>query len=174
MTPPFVVEPLGAGHDRRGFTCGAEPLDRYFHERVTQDIRRRIANCFVAVDGVGAVAGYYTLSAAGLPMTDLPEEEAKRLPRYPLLPACRIGRLAVATTASGHGLGAAFVVDAVTRAMRAEPAIFALLVDAKDEAAARFYAHLGFRPLASRKSGFYLPVAEVARQVVATRQASGR
>lgn len=174
MTPPFVVEPLGGSHDRRGFTCGVEPLDRYFHELVTQDVRRRIANCFVAVDTSGAVAGFYTLSAAGLPMTDLPTEEARRLPRHPLLPACVIGRLAVATAAAGQGLGAALVVDAVSRAMRAEPAIFALLVDAKDAAAARFYAHLGFRPLTSRNLGFYLPVAEVARRIQAARLASRR
>ena len=174
MTPPFVVEPLGGSHDRCGFTCGAEPLDRYFRQQVTQDIRRRIANCFVAVDAAGALAGYDTLSAAGLPMTDLPAEEAKRLPRYPLLPACLIGRLAVATAAAGQGLGAALVVDAVSRAMRAEPAIFALLVDAKDAAAAGFYAHLGCRPLASRERGFYLPVAEVARRLATAQQASGR
>ena len=174
MTRPFVVEPLASGHDRRGFTCGVEPLDRYFHERVTQDIRRRIANCFVALGADGAVAGYYTLSAAGLPMTDLPEEQAARLPRYPLLPTCRIGRLAVATAAADQGLGAALVVDAVSRAMRAEPAVFALLVDAKDAAAGRFYAHLGFRPLASRTLGFYLPVAEVARRLVAARPPPGR
>jgi len=167
VTPPCVVEPLGGSHDRRGFACGVEPLDRYFRELVTQDVRRRIASCFVAVDTSGAVAGFYTLSAAGLPMTDLPAEEARRLPRHPLLPACRIGRLAVATAAAGQGLGATLVIDAVSRAMRAEPAIFALLVDAKDAAAARFYAHLGFRPLASRRLGFYLPVAEVARRIQA-------
>jgi len=63
VTGPFVVEPLGSSHNRRSFTCGVEPLDRYFREQVSQDIRRRLSNCFVAVDTPGEVARYYTLSA---------------------------------------------------------------------------------------------------------------
>lgn len=160
MTGLFVVELLGAQHDRTSFSCGVPVLDRYFREQVSQDIRRRITNCFVAVDGVGVVAGYYTFAATGLLMTELAAEEAKRLPRYPLLPAGLIGRLAVAERFHGKGLGSAFIVDAIGRAMRAEPAIFALIVDAKDDAAHRFYLHHGFRSLISRPLSLFLPVAE--------------
>jgi ribosomal protein S18 acetylase RimI-like enzyme len=164
VTGPCVVEPLGSAHNRRGFTCGVEALDRYFREQVLQDIRRRLSNCFVAVDAVGEIAGYYTISASSLPMTDLSPAEAKRLPRYPLLPAGLIGRLAVATRCTGQGLGAALILDAV---VRAEPAIFALIVDAKDDNAGRFYRHLGFRPLVSRPSSLYWPIAEAARRLSA-------
>lgn len=160
MTGPFVVEPLGSTHNRRSFTCGVEALDRYFREQVSQDVRRRLSNCFVAVDAAGEVAGYYTFSASSLPMTDLSPDEARRLPRYPLLPAGLIGRLAVATQCRGQGLGAALILDAAARAARAEPAIFALIVDAKDDTAERFYRHLGFQPLASRQSSLYWPIAE--------------
>ena len=164
MTGPCVVEPLGSAHNRRSFTCGVEALDRYFREQVSQDIRRRLSNCFVAVDAAGEIAGYYTFSASSLPMTDLSPVEAKRLPRYPLLPAGLIGRLAVATRCTGQGLGAALILDAV---VRAEPAIFALIVDAKDDNAGRFYRHLGFRPLVSRPSSLYWPIAEAARRLSA-------
>ncbi len=163
MTGPFVVEPLGSSHDRRGFTCGIEALDRYFREQVSQDIRRRLSNCFVAVDTEGNVAGYYTFSATSLPMTDLSAGESRRLPKYPLLPAGLIGRLAVATKHARQGLGAALILDAVTRATRAESAIFALIVDAKDDNAHNFYTRLGFRPLTSRPSSLYWLVAEAAR-----------
>ena len=63
---------------------------------MTQDIGRRITSCFVAVErGTSEVAAFYTLSAASIPLTDLPLEQTKRLPRYPVIPAIRIGRLAV-------------------------------------------------------------------------------
>jgi ribosomal protein S18 acetylase RimI-like enzyme len=167
VTGPCVVEPLGSAHNRRSFTCGVEALDRYFREQVSQDIRRRLSNCFVAVDAAGEIAGYYTFSASSLPMTDLSPAEAKRLPRYPLLPAGLIGRLAVATRCTGQGLGAALILDATVRAARAEPAIFALIVDAKDDNAGRFYRHLGFRPLVSHPSSLYWPIAEAARRLSA-------
>lgn len=163
MTGPFVVELLGSSHDRRRFTCGIDALDRYFREQVSQDIRRRLSNCFVAVDTEGNVAGYYTFSATSLPMTDLSADEKRRLPKYPLLRASLIGRLAVATKHARQGLGAALILDVVTRAARGEAAIFALIVDAKDDNAHNFYTRLGFPPLTSRPSSLYWPVSEAAR-----------
>jgi ribosomal protein S18 acetylase RimI-like enzyme len=165
----FVVEPLGDAHDRRSFSCGVEPLDRYFCERVTQDIRRRVTNCFVALDQSGSVAGYYTFAASSLPVTELLPDEIRRLPRYPLLPAGLIGRLAVALRCARQGLGAALIVDAVSRAMRAEPAIFALIVDAKDDAAQEFYEHHGFRPFLSRPTSLFLPISEAAKRLTGSR-----
>jgi ribosomal protein S18 acetylase RimI-like enzyme len=164
VTGTYIIEAL-ANHDRRNFTCGVAALDRYFREQVSQDIRRRVTNCFVAIDTAGAVAGYYTFAAASLPTTELTGDEVKRLPRYPLLPAALIGRLAVAAPDRGQGLGAALIVDAVVRTMRAEPAIFALIVDAKDEAAVAFYTHLGFRAFTSRPMSLFLPVAEAQRRL---------
>ncbi len=169
MTGPFIVEPLGKSHDRRGFACGIEALDRYFREQVSQDIRRRLSNCFVAIDTTGSVAGYYTFSATSLLMTDLSADEMRRLPRYPLLPAGLIGRLAVATKHARQGLGAALILDAVTRAMRAEPAIFALVVDAKDDNAHNFYTRLGFRSLTSRPSSLYWLISEATQRLAEKR-----
>ena len=159
VTAPFSVAALGSAHDRKAFSCGVAALDRYLHELATQDMRRRISNCFVACDVQGTIAAYYTLAAAGFPLTDLPAEEARRLPRYPLLPAALIGRLAVDRRFQGRRLGGALLLDAARRTARAEPAIFALIVDAKDDAAAAFYAHHGFRPFAARPHTLYLPLA---------------
>jgi predicted N-acetyltransferase YhbS len=142
----YRIEPLG-GHDRRSFTCGVDALDRYFREQVSQDVRRRMAVCFVAVDEAGDIGGYYTLSATSLSLDALPEVKARRLPRYPIVPAVLLGRLAVSSAHQGRRLGAALVADALLRAGRSEVAGFALVVDAKDEAAARFYEHLEFMRL---------------------------
>ena len=168
MTGPFIVEPLSTAHDRRSFSCGVHALDRYFQEQVSQDIRRKLSNCFVAVDTAGAIAGFYTFSATGLPMTDLPVEEAKRLPRYPLLPAGLIGRLAVSVHYAKQGLGAALILDALSRSTQSPMAIFALIVDAKDDHAHGFYTHLGFLPLASRPASLYWPVAEAKKRMSAS------
>ena len=127
--PPFRVEPLRSGHDRGAFRCGEETLDRYFQTQATQDIRRHIANCFVAIETItGLVAGFYTLSSAGIPVANFPPEEIKRLPRYPSLPAVLIGRLAVDQRFQGRGVGAMLLADAAYRTMQADAAAFTLLV----------------------------------------------
>lgn len=142
--PKFRVEAL-AGQNRAGFVCGVEPLDRYFREQVTQDIRRRATACFVAFDEeTERIAGYYTLAAGAVALTDLPEAFAKRLPRYPSVPVARLGRLAVDETYRGRKLGAALLWDAVERAVRSELMAYALVVDAKDDSAEAFYLHHGF------------------------------
>jgi ribosomal protein S18 acetylase RimI-like enzyme len=165
VTGPFTVAPLAPAHDRQGFSCGAPALDRYLRELVGQDVRRRISNCFVALDPAGVIAGYYSFAATSLPITELASEAAKRLPRYPLLPAALIGRLAIDCRFQGQGLGGALVVDAIGRAAQAEPAIFALVVDAKDEAAVRFYLHHGFQRFTSRPQSLFLPIAEAVRRL---------
>jgi GNAT superfamily N-acetyltransferase len=89
----------------------------------------------------------------------------RRLPRYPSVPAGLIGRLAVDQRFHGRGVGSVLIVDAVARAMRADSAIYALVVDAKDDLARRFYIHHGFRPFLSRPTTLFLPLAEAARQL---------
>jgi len=162
----FVIAPLAAAHDRQTFSCGADPLDRYLRTQATQDVRRHIASCFVAspVES-NVVAGYYTFSAASIPVADLPEEQTRKLPRYPVLPAALIGRLAVDNRYQGQNLGAALLFDAIARAIRADAAVFALIVDAKDEAAARFYRHHGFEAFSGRAARLFLPVATAKRVV---------
>jgi len=166
VTPPFRLEALRRDHARAGFTCGQPALDRYLGTQATQDIRRRIANCFVAVDvATGALAGFYAIAAASIPMVELPAEAARRLPRYPTIPAVRIGRLAVDRRFQGRGVGAALLADAAQRCMQAPPAVFTLLVDAKDDTAVRFYEHHGFRRLAGAPRTLFLPLA-TAEQIL--------
>jgi ribosomal protein S18 acetylase RimI-like enzyme len=159
-SPPFRMEPLGSSHDRAVFHCGEEPLDRYLQTQANQDIRRRMANCFVAIEAAtGRIAAYYTLSSASIPTVDLPPDETKRLPRYPTLPAVRIGRLAVDRDFQGRGLGGALLADAAQRAAHSDIAGFTLLVDAKNAKAVAFYEHHGFRALASQPKVLFLPLA---------------
>lgn len=166
MAASYTIEPLANEHDRASFKSGVEPLDRYFTSQATQDIRRRVSACFVAVGtGTKTVAGYYTIATTSIPLPDIAAATAKKLPRYPLVPAVRIGRLAVAEGHRGKGLGAALLVDGIARALRAEIMAFAIVVDAKDDAAVAFYKHHGFVAFTSAPMSLYLPLAEVAMQL---------
>jgi GNAT superfamily N-acetyltransferase len=142
----YRIERL-ADHDRTSFASGSESLDRYLREVASQDVRRRAAYCFVAIGPEGDVAGYYTLSAASVSLDKLPADRAKKLPRYPLVPAILLGRLAVARSHQGNRLGAALVADAMMRASSSDIAAHLIVVDAKDETAAQFYEHLEFARL---------------------------
>jgi ribosomal protein S18 acetylase RimI-like enzyme len=158
---PFQTGPLEDGQDRTRFDCGSAALNQYFRNQVTQDMRRRVTACFVAMSREGRVAGYYTLASTSLPFADLPTEIGKKLPRYPTIPAVRMGRLAVDQEFKGQGLGSTLLSDALVRAMRSEIAAYALVVDAKDDQAAAFYHHHGFIALPSSPLTLFLPLATV-------------
>ena len=145
MTGGFRLEVLGAQHERTRFSCGVAALDGYIKTQVTQDARRRASACYVAVQHeTNVIAGYYTLAAASVPLTELPESVSKRLPRYLSVPVGRVGRLAIDLSFQGRKLGAVLLADAALRALRSEVAVFALVVDAKDDSAVAFYRHHGF------------------------------
>ncbi len=152
MTGSFIIEPLGPSHDRTGFTCGVDPLDRYFREQAGQDVRRRATACFVAREiATNRIAGFYTLAAAGVLLAQMPVRLAKRLPRYPAVPVARLGRLAVAGAYHGRKLGGALLWDAVERASRSEVAVYALIVDAKDERRRASICTMALSRLATRR-----------------------
>lgn len=160
---PFRLALLDAAHDRASFDSGSTPLDRYLREQVTQDIRRRIAACFVALTDESRIAGYYTLASASLLLVDLPAGIGKKLPRYPTVPAVRMGCLAVDQAFKGQGLGGALLANALDRAIRCEIAAYALMVDAKDAPAAAFYRHHGFIALPDSSSTLFLPLASASK-----------
>ena len=163
MTGDVRLEGLGAQHERTRFTCGVAALDGYFRTQATQDARRRASLCYVAVQHeTSAVAGYYTLAAASVPLTDLPESLSKRLPRYPSVPVARVGRLAIDKLFQGRKLGAVLLADGALRALRSEVAVFALVVDAKDDAAVAFYRHHGFEMYGGQPKQLIVPLASFA------------
>lgn len=125
---------------------------------------RRAAMCYVAHEPESnRIAGYYTLSAGDMALKDMPEDIARRLPRYPVIPMALVGRLAIDKEYQGQRLGAALLWDTANRASRAEMGVFALAVDAKDEQAAAFYRHFGFVTFESKPLQLFLPLATIAK-----------
>lgn len=156
------IEPLSSQHERGAFSCGVGPLDRYFRTQAGQDARKRVAAPFVLLSPEGAVAGYYTLSAFLIRLADLPAEMARKLPRYPQLPATLLGRLAVDLRYRGLGYGRLLLADALFRSVRSDIASFAIVVDAKDESARRFYERESFLPFPDHPMKLFRPMADIA------------
>ncbi len=164
LSQPIV--PLKDSHDRRSFDCGVEPLNRYFHTQAGQDHRRHIAACFVLRDiERSRIAGYYTLSSFSIMGDALPDALQKKLPKYGQIPCTLLGRLAVDREYQTTGLGKHLLVDALKRALdhSAEIASWAVVVDAKNEVAERFYSKHGFISLPSAPQRFFLPMPTIAK-----------
>jgi len=144
----IAIEPLGRHHDRAAFSCGHPDLDDWFRHRAGQDEKRNVARVFVAVEAALGVIGFYSLSAFTLATSDIPPDVARKLPRYDVIPAALIGRLARDERMRGQGIGDLLLADAVRRILHAARtiAVFAIVVDVKDKRAAEFYGAFGFLP----------------------------
>jgi GNAT superfamily N-acetyltransferase len=161
----YAVEPLGPHHDRTAFSCGEEPLDRYLKRQAGQDVARSLAAVFVLRDlETGRVAGYYTLSALSVELTEFPAEIRRKLPRYPI-PTTLIGRLAVDASYQGQRLGKALLFDALRRAYRQRTQVgaTAVVVDAKHDRARAFYEHHEFRRFPEREYRLFVTMTTIGR-----------
>ena len=163
------VELLGPAHDRTGFDCGVEPLNRYLQQIARQHIAKGISRTFVLVES-GALApkvilGFFTISLCQVMGEDVPAKWARKLPAQ--IPAMRLGRLAVAKARHGQGLGKVLLIEAIRRvaAVAGLAGGIGLFVDAKDAAAAAFYAKFGFVPTTDRSLTLFMPM-ETIQQIV--------
>ena len=157
----LLIGPLNAAHDRTGFRCNVEALDRYIHKQAGQDVRRRTNRVFVATlpDTPKAVLGYYSLSTLSIELSRLPERLARKLPKHPV-PAALIGRLAVSKHAQGCGIGKMLLLDALkqTLSVSDQIAIYAMVVDSIDDNAKGFYEQFGFVRLSDDSPRLFLPL----------------
>ena len=161
----YRIEPLGASHNRAAFYSGVLELDRYLHHQAGQDAKRKVAAPFVMVNSSGSVLGYYTLSAYSIQLGELPEAIARKLPRYPLLPATLLGRLAISSSCRGQNLGGFLLMDALHRSRRStsEVASVGVVVEALDETARAFYVHHEFAQLQDHPNKLFLAMATIER-----------
>ncbi len=135
--------PLGPTHDRAAFTCGVDSLDAYLKTQASQDVRRKANAVFVLtlVAEPRRILGYFTLCATSLAQGDVPEGARKHVPRYPLVSATLIGRLAIASDHQGRGLGGILLARALRASYDSAATVGScmVVVDAIDEGAAAFY-----------------------------------
>jgi ribosomal protein S18 acetylase RimI-like enzyme len=161
----WVVEELAAEHDRSAFSCGQESLDQFIRQYASQNQKTGVSRTFVVTQPrERIVRGYYAISAGAVAFQNLPEEQTKRLPRYPV-PVAHLGRLAVDRSAQGQGLGEFLLIDALRRIEAAAQSIgiHAIEVVAIDDPAKRFYLKYGFVELKDDPYHLYISLKTVAR-----------
>ncbi len=160
------IEPLDSRkHNRASFCCGEASLDTYLRQQATQDLKKRVSTVFVLIDDPNmAVLGYYTLSAYTVDISALEQRFAKRLPRYPALPATLLGRLAVDSAQQARGFGELLLMDALRKSLAAalQVASVAVIAEALNATAASFYQQYGFQPFTQEPLKLYLPMQTIA------------
>lgn len=146
----------------KDFSCGNEELDKYLKEFARQNHKKDISKSFVAMFEE-RVIGYYTLSMSMVEFVEIPEEHKKGIPKYPS-PVAKIGRLAIDTQFQGKKIGTALLIDALKKIMEASKivAAHAVVVDAKNDLAKRFYEGFGFIPYKCELS-LYLPMKTIKK-----------
>jgi hypothetical protein len=162
--PSYSFEPL-SDHDRGSFSCGIPELDDYLRHQASQDAKRKVAAPFVMVDDTRRILGYYTLSAYGVRLDELPPDIAKKLPKYPLIPATLLGRLAVSREHLGQKLGTLLLMDALHRSWKnsTQVASMGVVAEAIDDAARRFYLHHEFIGLAEHPRKLFISMTTIAK-----------
>jgi Predicted acyltransferase len=161
---PVSFEILG-NHDRTLFSCGVPELDHYLCTQASQDMKKKVAAVFVMVDDLKQILGYYTLSAYTIRLAELPAERAKKFPKYPLLPATLLGRLAVNQAYRGRKLGRLLLMDALYRSWKntTEIASVGVVAEAYDNTAREFYRYHEFISLAEHPSKLFIAMATLQR-----------
>jgi len=161
----WLIEELTTDHDRSAFSCGQASLDEFISRCAHQNQKSGVSRTFVAHrPGGRVVRGYYSLAAGAVAFAGLPEEQRKRLRRYPV-PVAHLGRLAVDQSAQGNGLGSFLLIDALRRIQTAADSIgiHAIEVIATDAAAKGFYLKYGFVALQDHPHHLYISLKTVQK-----------
>ncbi len=158
---------LDKTHNRKAFECEEQQLTDYIKKQVSQDIKKKLAVCFVAIDSDNKVIGYYTLSSESLGREQIPDKYLKKVPQNYNAPVILLGRLARNITAKGTGLGEHLLLDALFRAFTlSEESIgaMAVIVDPMNQFAIKFYEKYGFEQLPDSEKMF-LPLSTI-KQII--------
>jgi GNAT superfamily N-acetyltransferase len=172
---PVTFEPLAKRHDRSHFRCGEAELDEWFQKRAGQDERRNVARVFVALDDASQIVGFYSLSAFTLSLDEVPDDIAAKLPRYDHIPAALIGRLARHEQSRGKGIGEILIADALQRIINVahDLAVFAIVVEAKNDNASDFYQSFGFIPFPMHPDRLFMLTSMAAAALAQTNGSDG-
>jgi GNAT superfamily N-acetyltransferase len=160
--PAWHEEAVAKKHDRKAFDCGQEDLNRFLQHYARQAHEHGASKTYVAVDDADGktILGYYTVSPAQVDFYRVPEVARLNLGRHDV-GGFRLARLAVSKSLQGRGIGGQLLVAAARRCMRASQEVggTALMIDAKDEKVALWYASYGAVRLNDAPLSLLLPYA---------------
>jgi len=161
------IQLLEKTHNRKDFSCEENLLTKYISKQVSQDIRKRLATCFVAVDNKQNVIGYYTLTSKSLGRELIPEKYLKQVPINYNAPVILLGRLARDIKTKGTGLGEHLLLDALFRSYKLSNesiGALAVVVEPINEKAVEFYKKYGFEQLPDSEKMF-LPMKIIGQLI---------
>jgi GNAT superfamily N-acetyltransferase len=162
--PAWHEEPIGRQHDRESFDCGEAPLNEFLSRHARKSHELGGAKTFLAIDNCNntAILGYYSLCPASVEFARTPELVRRGLARHEV-PAFRLARLAVDLHAQGQGLGGQLLLAAGRRCILAAVEVggVALVIDAKNERAAKWYQSYGAAPLLDSPLKLLLPLKTI-------------
>lgn len=156
-------EPISKKHDREGFDCGEDALNEFLRRHARKSHERGGAKTFLALDDAGqTIVGFYSLSPASIEYARTPEIVRRGLARHDV-PGFRLARLAVDRRWQGQGLGGQLLLAAGRRCLRASQEVggVVLVIDAKSEGVARWYASYGAVALLDAPLSLLLPLATI-------------
>jgi GNAT superfamily N-acetyltransferase len=162
--PPWHEESISRKHHREDFDCGDAALNEFLRRHARQMHDQGGAKTFLAIpdDKEAEIFGFYSLSPASIEYARTPDIIKRGLARYDV-PVFRLGRLAVDRTMQGCGLGGQLLLSAGKRCLRASQEVggVALLIDAKNEGVAGWYASYGALPLLDTPLSLLLPMTTI-------------
>jgi GNAT superfamily N-acetyltransferase len=154
-------EPIARKHDREAFDCGEEALNEFLRRYARKSHDRGGAKTFLAIDDNDnqTILGYYSLSPASVEIARTPESISQGLARHEV-PGFRLARLAVDRRFQGQGIGGQLLLAAGRRCLLAAAEVggVVLVIDAKDERVAGWYASYGAVPLLDAPLSLLLPL----------------
>jgi predicted GNAT family N-acyltransferase len=160
----YSIEPLDTRvHIRDKFSNQHRSLQNYIRSFARQDVERDLARCFVLIDEDKVIKGYYTLNNLSIPVDYWGEAFKKKYKlTYQTIPCTLIGRLAMDSSMQGNGLGKILLIDSLRRACEVSKTIasFAVVVDAIDQQAKKFYQKYEFLELMDT-SRLFLPMKTI-------------
>jgi len=154
------IETLNKNHDRAGFDCGVDELNKYLQRIARQHLNKGMSRTFVLIDDIrpDKILGFYTLAACEVHVERLPRKYAKKYP--PKAPAAKLARLAVSKNRQRQSFGKLMMVNAIERILMVSRnlGIIGFFVDAKREEARRYYQQFGFISLLDNPLELFLPI----------------
>ena len=168
MTLAFIphITPLEKRHNRRAFSCGKTALDTYLKERAGQDLKRRSAAVFVLqTQGSDDIIAFYALSSLSIDPGSWPADVARKMPKVRSIPCTLLGQFAVASEWQGKGVSNWLFGEILHRVWQQSRQVgsFALVVDAVDDSAAKYWQHMGFIPFPSTPARLFQPMATIGK-----------
>ena len=168
--PVWHEEAISKAHDRDTFDCGDVALNSFLSRHARKSHVQGGAKTFLAVENAGnrRILGFYSICPASIAFDRTPELVKRGLARHEV-PVFRLARLAVDRTVQRCGLGGQLLLAAGRRGLLASSEVggVALLIDAKNEDIARWYAGYGAVPLLDQQLCLLLPFKTVYQALVA-------